>query len=115
MAIDAVVQDAAPKTIVISGPVARGTADGNSDTDTLVVTDPDKRVFDMESERTHDLRAILAAIAPGGREMDQDIVMEAGTLSDCYMATRCPDYGGLDDANGETAEEAYQWPLGSVG
>lgn len=44
MAIDAIVRDAAPKTIVISGPVARGTADGNSDTDTLVVTDPDKRV-----------------------------------------------------------------------
>lgn len=65
MAIDAIVQDAAPKTIVISGPVARGTADGNSDTDTLVVTDPDKRVFDMESERTHNLRALLAAIAPG--------------------------------------------------
>lgn len=86
MAIDAIVRDAAPKTIVTSGPVARGTADGNSDTDTLVVTDPDKRV-----------------------------VMEAGTLSDCYMATGCPDYGGLDDANGETGEEAYQWPLGSVG
>lgn len=64
MAIDAIVQDAAPKAIVISGPVARGTADGNSDTDTLVATDPDKRVFDMGSERTHNLRALLAAIAP---------------------------------------------------
>lgn len=44
MAIDAIVQDAAPKTIVMFGPVARGTADGNSDTDTLVAMDPDKRV-----------------------------------------------------------------------
>ena len=42
MVVEAIVQDFSPRMIVIFGSVARGTADGNSDLDMMVVMDSDK-------------------------------------------------------------------------
>lgn len=68
-------------------------------------------LYDAEPEKTHNLRVLLAAIVPDDSEIDPDIVMKAGILSDYYMATRYPDCGGLDEMDEETAEEAYHWAM----
>ena len=41
--VDAIVGDLSPKTIVLFGSVARGTADGDSDMDLMVVMDTDEK------------------------------------------------------------------------
>ncbi len=68
-------------------------------------------LFDVEPEKTHNLRVLLAVILPEGYDLDPDMMMKAGVLSDYYMATRCPDFAGLSDISEETAEEAYRWSL----
>jgi len=48
--VDAIVQDLSPMRIIIFGSVARGSADGDSDMDILVVMESDKKYFERSSD-----------------------------------------------------------------
>jgi len=48
--IDAIVQDLSPMKIIIFGSVAKGSADGESDMDILVVMESDKKRFERSSD-----------------------------------------------------------------
>ena len=55
LVVDAIVKDLDPKMIIIFGSVAKGTADGNSDLDMLIVMDTDKK----RAERVADVQICL--------------------------------------------------------
>jgi HEPN domain-containing protein len=76
-----------------------------------MIKDKIVELFDTEPEKTHNLRVLLAAIIPEGLEIDPDLMLKAGILSDYYMATRYPDFKILSEITEETAEEAYRWSL----
>lgn len=48
--VDAIVKDLSPRMIVIFGSVAKGTANGESDLDMMVVMDTDKKHFERSSD-----------------------------------------------------------------
>ena len=66
--VDAIVEDFSPWMIVIFGSVARGTADGNSDLDLLVV---------MDSDKPHAVRSAEIQLALWKRDLllDEDIIV----------------------------------------
>ena len=66
-------------------------------------------LFGTEPEKTHNLKTLLGTILPSDYEVDPDLVLKASILSNYYMASRYPDFGGLDDITEDTAESAYQW------
>ncbi len=53
--VDAIVRDLSPEMIVLFGSVARGTADGDSDMDLMVVMDTDKK----RARRSSDVQMAL--------------------------------------------------------
>ena len=68
-------------------------------------------LFGREPQRTHNLKTLLGYILPNDYDIDEDIIMKAGILSNYYMASRYPDFGGADEIDEEAAEEAYMWSL----
>jgi len=68
MVVEAIVQDFSPKMIVIFGSVARGTADGESDLDMMVV---------MDSDKPHAARSAEIQLSLWNRKLllDEDIIV----------------------------------------
>ncbi len=76
-----------------------------------IIKDKIVELFGIEPEKTHNLRVLLASVIPDGYDIDLDLMLKAGILSDYYVATKYLDYAVLSEITVESAEEAYQWSL----